>query len=363
MLIPELPAYLTSLGGEDYKGLIISLFTLTAGLSRPISGKLADRIGRIPVMALGLWVCMLAGFLYPVLATVIGFFLMRFLHGFSTGFTPTGTSAYLADIVPFERRGEAMGWIGLANSSGMAAGPALGGWLISYVGIDTLFYISSFLALLAWVVLISLPETVTHREKLNASLLWIKRHEILEPAVLKPAWVMVLVCFPYGLVLTIVPDYSVYFEVSNKGTFFAITTVASTSIRLFAGRFSDIYGRVPVMLGASLLLAFSMFWIALSNSSEAFLWGAVWYGLAAGMGSPTLFAWAIDLSDERFRGRGMATLFIAMELGIGLGAFISGSLYANDNTRVPMLFGVSGLMCLVAVSYLVVLLLQKKKNL
>ena len=53
MIIPELPAYLTSIGGEDYKGLIISLFTLTAGISRPFSGKLADTIGRIPVMVFG----------------------------------------------------------------------------------------------------------------------------------------------------------------------------------------------------------------------------------------------------------------------------------------------------------------------
>ena len=45
MMIPELPAYLTSLGGGEHKGLIIALFTLTAGFSRPFSGKLADTIG------------------------------------------------------------------------------------------------------------------------------------------------------------------------------------------------------------------------------------------------------------------------------------------------------------------------------
>jgi MFS family permease len=45
MMVPELPSYLTSLGGEDYKGLIIALFTLSAGLSRPFSGKLTDRLG------------------------------------------------------------------------------------------------------------------------------------------------------------------------------------------------------------------------------------------------------------------------------------------------------------------------------
>ena len=67
MLIPELPAYLSAMGGANYKGLIIALFTLTAGLSRPFSGKLTDTIGRVPVMAVGSLVCFVCGFLYPVL--------------------------------------------------------------------------------------------------------------------------------------------------------------------------------------------------------------------------------------------------------------------------------------------------------
>ncbi len=53
MMIPELPAYLTRMGGADYKGYIIGLFTLMAGLSRPFSGKLTDTIGRAPVMIFG----------------------------------------------------------------------------------------------------------------------------------------------------------------------------------------------------------------------------------------------------------------------------------------------------------------------
>ena len=60
MLIPELPAYLSAMGGASYKGLIIALFTLTAGFSRPFSGKLTDTIGRVPVMAVGSIVCFLS---------------------------------------------------------------------------------------------------------------------------------------------------------------------------------------------------------------------------------------------------------------------------------------------------------------
>ena len=42
LLLPELPDHLTRLGGGEYKGFIIALFTLTAAISRPFSGKLAE---------------------------------------------------------------------------------------------------------------------------------------------------------------------------------------------------------------------------------------------------------------------------------------------------------------------------------
>jgi MFS family permease len=132
MLIPELPAYLSSLGGTEYKGLIIALFTLTAGISRPFSGKLTDTIGRVPVMAFGSVVCFVCGLLYPVLGSVAGFLFLRLLHGFSTGFKPTATAAYVADIAPTARWGEALGIHGLCFSTGMAVGPAIGGYITLY---------------------------------------------------------------------------------------------------------------------------------------------------------------------------------------------------------------------------------------
>jgi len=126
MIIPELPAYLTGLGGGDYKGFIIALFTLTAALSRPFSGELADSIGRVPVMVIGATVCGIAALFYPLISSVAGFMLLRLFHGFSTGFKPTGTSAYVADIIPKHKRGEAMGFVGFFGSLGMATGPSLG---------------------------------------------------------------------------------------------------------------------------------------------------------------------------------------------------------------------------------------------
>jgi hypothetical protein len=220
MIIPELPAYLSSLGGEEYKGLIIALFTVSAGLSRPFSGKLADKIGRIPVMVFGALVSFFSSLLYPVLATVSGFLFLRFLHGFSTGFTPTGTSAYVADIVPFQRRGEAMGIQSLFGSLGMAAGPALGGYIGSIWGIQPLFYASAATSILSILILVRLKETVTDKEPFQPGLLRLNRHEIIEKRVLTPSLILFLAVFSFGIVLTITPDFSEHLGIANKGFVF-----------------------------------------------------------------------------------------------------------------------------------------------
>ena len=140
MLIPELPAYLSGLGGAEYKGLIIALFTLTAAISRPFSGKLTDTIGRVPVMAVGSLVCFVCGFLYPILTSIAGFLFLRLIHGFSTGFKPTATAAYVADLVPPGKWGEAMGIHGICFSTGLAIGPAIGSAITDNFSINILFY-------------------------------------------------------------------------------------------------------------------------------------------------------------------------------------------------------------------------------
>lgn len=347
MIIPELPAYLTSLGGEDYKGFIIALFTLSAGFSRPFSGKLADTIGRIPVMMIGAGVCFVAGMLYPLLSFVGGFLFLRFAHGFSTGFTPTGASAYVADIIPYQKRGEAMGLFSLFGSMGMAAGPAIGGWLATLFSIETVFYVSAFTAIFSILILLKLKETLPNKERISWKMLRLKKDEIIEKRVLIPAGVLFLCCFSFGVVLTIIPDFSTYLGIENKGLFFGVFTLSSLGIRLLAGKTSDRYGRIPVMRAASATLVFAMALIAFSESKFALLGSGILFGCALGMYSPTTAAWVVDLSLDQFRGRALATMYIALEAGIGIGALVSGFLFANnpDNFRLVFLTsaGIAGL--------------------
>lgn len=353
MLIPELPAYLSSLGGAEYKGLIIALFTVTAGISRPFSGRLTDTVGRVPIMAFGSVVCFVCGFLYPVLTSVAGFLFLRLIHGFSTGFKPTATAAYVADIAPPERWGEAMGIHGLCFSIGMAIGPAIGGFISQYYSLDVLFYISSAFALLSILILMNMKETLTVKQKFRFSLLKISRHDVIAPEVLPAGIITFLSYAPYGAILTLIPDWTGHLGIANKGMFFMVFTLSSLLIRFVAGKASDRYGRTRVITIGLVLLSIALLIVGFVATPTGLIAGAALFGISTGVVSPAVNAWTIDMSHPEHRGKAMATMYIALEAGIGLGALFAGWYYADVITHIPLIFYVSAGITVIALSYMI----------
>ncbi|WP_430966468.1 MFS transporter [Spongiimicrobium sp. 2-473A-2-J] len=352
MLIPELPAYLSQMGGAPYIGLIIALFTLTAGISRPFSGKLTDTIGRKPVMIFGALVCLISGFLYPILTSVSGFLILRLFHGFSTGFNPTATATYVADIVPKERWGEALGIQGISFSTGLALGPALGSLIKLHFSFDVLFYSSSIIALISLLFIANLKETLVQKQRFERKLLKISKTDIIAPEVLPAAIVTFLTYVAFGVILTLIPDWSQHVGFVNKGTFFIVFTIASLLVRFVAGKMSDQYGRIRVIHVGLVLLVVSLFLIGYRDTTRGLLTGAALYGLAMGIISPAVNAWTIDMSHPRYRGKAMATMYIALESGIGLGALFSGWYYRETLAHVPHVLYACGVLALLALLYM-----------
>ena len=92
--------------------------------------------------------------------------------------------------------------------------------------------------------------------------------------------------------------------------------------------------------------------VGLAETSWVLIVGVSIYGLGQGATSPTLLAWATDLSSDEHRGRGIASLYISMEMGIGLGALISGLVYGNSHENFIICFGLSSLLSMIAVIFL-----------
>jgi MFS family permease len=351
VLIPELPEYITTLGGEDYKGYIVGLFTIAAGLSRPISGKLADTVGRLPVMLFGGSVCILMSVLYPLFPFVFGFLVLRFFHGMSTGFMPTGSVAYLADIIPSDRRGEAMGLVGVMNNVGMMGGYALSSYITNSIGLTNLFWFSGLLAFLSVAIVFRMKETLPNPKSFRESNLKLKLSDVWDKRSMEPAVVILLTLIMFGAIVTLIPDYSIALGIKNKGLFMLIMTLATVATRLFTSKLSDKRGRVfSCRIGTTFWIIGAL--LMACRQIETFYAAAIVCGIASGINSPALFAWVVDNSKGIKAGRAMATLFIALEIGITIGSFLSAEIYDNKFSNLTNVFLIIGLINIITLFYL-----------
>lgn len=165
--------------------------------------------------------------------------------------------------------------------------------------------------------------------------------------------VMFCVSFASGVILTLIPDLSKTLGIQNKGLFFTVYTVASLLVRVFASKVSDIHGRVPVLMFSVFTLAIGMGILGFTQSVIGFWAAAILFGISWGLNTPTLTAWTIDLSHPDYRGRALATMYIALEAGIGVGAWWSGWWYGGDLGRMSFAFYVSAVLGLYSFGYLI----------
>lgn len=361
LILPELNNYISILDGADKKGLIITLFTISAAISRPFSGKLSDTIGRKKVIYLGIFCSFFVMLIYPFSYSVLFFLILRFLHGFSAGFAPTGATALLTDLIPEKSRGHAMGIWGTFISLGIGVGQTLGSWIYLSFGFTILFLIGSLFSLIAFILVFWIKETLVNQQKFNFKLLIISWKDVFEPNVLPAAFVMLLSAMCSGMIFVLTPDLSTYLGISNKGFFFGIYVIATILIRLLTSSLSDRIGREKTLLIGCFILVISMLLVGTSNSIVSYIFAAIIFGIATGITSPTMFAWTADLSHEDRRGVGAGTMFIALEFGIMFGALLTLVSYDSTKSTIFITFLIGAMMATIACIYLIVIIARKQK--
>jgi MFS family permease len=178
-------------------------------------------------------------------------------------------------------------------------------------------------------------------------------NDVFEPKVLPVFWIMLLVSFSSGVVVTLLPDITKMIGWHNKGLYFTIYTVSSILVRIFFSKSSDRHGRVPVLLISGLFLIGAMFLMVIELNTFTVVSSAVMFGISWGFNTPTLAAWTNDLGSAAHMGRAMATMYIALEAGIGLGALVAGLFYKGLASQIVLPFLLAGLFAVISFILLV----------
>ena len=178
-LLPVLSLYATDLHGATplLVGLAVGAYGLTqAGFQVPL-GALSDRIGRVPVIIIGLVIFAAGSVLAAVSDSIYGIIGGRLLQG--AGAISATLTALISDATREDVRTRSMAvfgiGIGLSFMVAMVAGPLLAAKL----GVQALFWVAAILAVVAGMLLLLLPEIPRAQKRDSWSLLPAMRPDLL----------------------------------------------------------------------------------------------------------------------------------------------------------------------------------------
>lgn len=129
IVLPLLPRYADRLQADDLTiGLLLASFSAMQFIFTPLWGRVSDRVGRRPIIMLGLGgsVAFYALFGYgSAVGSLTILFISRIGAGIA-GATIATAQAYIADSTPPEKRTSGLALIGMAFGIGFVFGPLLG---------------------------------------------------------------------------------------------------------------------------------------------------------------------------------------------------------------------------------------------
>jgi MFS family permease len=149
-LMAFLPLYGVSVGLNAAEvGLLFTVQALTSFISKPIMGRVSDRVGRQPLIMAGLLICAATFVCIPHVTQLAVLLMLSAGFGFGEAVVTSSSSAFVADSSEFKTLGAGMGMQGTIGDIGHASGPLLAGVLIANMSYAGAFGMIAGLQLLA----------------------------------------------------------------------------------------------------------------------------------------------------------------------------------------------------------------------
>jgi MFS family permease len=330
-IIPVIPLFLVAQGhGESFVGLVIAAFNVTSFSARPIFGRWVDRGQPRAAQAFSCVLLTVASWAY-LIPNMLVLFLVRGLHGLGWAGINTAASAWVAHLVPANRRAEGVGYFTVTQSCGIAFAPVLGIWLFNNYGPSPAFIVAGGFALAALIVILradqrrvpraaaqqpaSTPAPISSQSLLG---------RVIEPTALLSTSLLSLMQFNVAVFSTYVPLYFLAMNIPLVELFFLATGVASMLGRGSLGRFADRIGRFRSITLGSIIQIGGLLLMGQSADLIGLTAGGIILTLGQSVSHPSLYALVIDRAPAERRGAALATYTMGFQLGSGVGAVVYG---------------------------------------
>ena len=374
-------------------GLAASVFSLAAIFARPLSGFLADRLGRrsIVLASIGVSVAMQVG--YAVVPGFAPLLVLRIVHGFFYALFGTAISAMALATLPESRKNEGMGWFGASYVIAAIIGPAMGVAISDAFGFTVLFLVTAGIAaisfpLAAFATARTPTSTSTTRftdgdqpagqgasGRNDAGETTQAETEVTAPDALndppKPKRLRTLpalsdlvsvkciplagiaLCFMaiWGMIASYIVLIGEARQVDNIALFFVVNSATLFVTRPAIGKITDRYGLSRLILPAIVIETTALLGICFAHQLWLFLLAGCVKAFGSGGVLPSIQAECGRLETPERAGVAMSTYLLASDIGYAVGPLLGG-LLASAVGYDAMMFGSFPIVALALAIYL-----------
>lgn len=293
IIIPVLPFYAENIGANPTElGLLMAVYSLLQLIFAPMWGGISDRIGRKPVMMIGIAGLAISFFIMAISTKLWMLFVARIVGGFLSAANMPTAMAYVADITTPENRGKGMGIIGMAIGFGFVFGPAIGG-IFSKASLGMPFYIAGIFSVLTFfLVLAMLKESSTASSRLEHS----QKNSSLWKAFTGVLSILFILQLFISLSLSGLEATFAYFaakkagmNAAQMGYVFMIMGLAGAIVQGgLMGRLTKKFGEGPVIQGGIIISAIGFALILLVNNFATAAIYLTIFGIGNGVIRPSI---------------------------------------------------------------------------
>jgi MFS family permease len=349
-LLSTVPFRIRDLGGTTFAaGLFLGFLTYASASSAPITGAIADRIGRRRMLLVASSVIGLCFAGYGLFTDYRLLLVVVIVHGIFWSALQSASAAHVTDMVPVRRRAEGIAYWSLSAYPAMAIGPPIAfwiyerGWVWICVSCGAL---NVAMAVAAW----TLQDLSTGQRNVDATPGFSSgRVFMLTPSIF-------LYSYGYGAVTTFSAVYADAIGIRPKSLYLTTLGIALLVTRPLAAATADRIGHRRVLVSALAMMASGL---ALLAARESFSWlvaSAIVFGVGLAGSYPALAGYLMRDTGERQRGAVFGTVFAAGNTGVGTGSSLTGWVIQHFGFRAA--FGTAAV--LAAISVLSFILVDRK---
>ncbi|MBN2335633.1 MFS transporter [Candidatus Bathyarchaeota archaeon] len=332
---PVFSLFVTERGASVVQvGMLLSLMSFIPLVIRIPMSVVAERLGRIRMLLLGLFISATSSVLYAYAESYTQVLLITvYLSVANGGFNQTAMST-VSDAAPTDRQGDAMGRYLTFLGLGMLVGPALCSYLVNVMTYRQLFLLSAVFPTAGIALLLLLAPKVQTRRATPEGRPEIGAVDSLRRIVKNRNVMLLSYCrasfsAAQAIFIALFSIYAVQHLGVTESTVALLFTVrgfSNTLARFPAGRLSDSIGRRTPMLAAYGLLVVSFVIIALQESVLMLGVALALYGLCWGTRAVSEWAFLTDLVEPEIKTMSISYLSSVFGFGSTLGSLAAGAL-------------------------------------